>query len=861
MDVRHGGEFRRIFDESEAILRLQNDDGGWHEVDSQTGPSAVYTTGQVVWTLLQVGTSRDDPRIQNALDYLLAAQQSFGGWFQTETHENFRTPMRETRFAVMALASAYSHGEPQQGWGGSARLPQSTPVVKALDDLEGLWDRPDSDPGSLEKAVVGFLDHPVPLVRAHAASCLGRIGAESAVSPLVGCLDDPSKMVVRASAESLRRLGRSGLGADLLVEALASRDPLIRRGAARVFEHPFPGLDNRLDVATRLLLLSDDPDLWTRLSVVRALRQWFYRTSDPALQRRIVYAFLSRMARETDPVVSRNLSQNLYIILDENLGGGVSLQKNLMALPEPLRERALAARRDTEQQVLLGPILSALGSAEDRQRAAILAAFDGSFFEGRTYARQPTNQIDVGNDREFGFLSDPPLRLLEDTFAAVLQRETRPVPLTQALKLAEFFRLPGRTSRPEISTALIAALSSSDESIARTAAEIVASSLSLRGLSEDPAAVALLLEALDGPLNVRRALANALVRSPEALNQPEIRAKLERGIHQEDWLFSLAPVLADPSFSSQEVQNCLRRGLPQLRSETDLNAFLDLLGRRLDVLNSPELSEPAGALLLQGLAGPSATPRRHALRLLETRSSRDLAIPPSLMLAALSLHDPEELSDAIALLKNRPDFCRRPDVREHLLRLLIDPAPPVREKALELVASLHLLQSGPRSLARRVRSLADDPALGVRAVELLREEGLDPDRISPDVLLGKRQPPDESVFRDRINPLFYQPGADGISCVDCHVNHAVLRLSEGASGHDLSEEQLRLNYNSVLKVINEGDPASSLLLRKPISPAGQGDPDPESSTGLTHVGGPRWSGSDHPAYQEILLWLRQSPAR
>ncbi|HEU5117563.1 MAG TPA: HEAT repeat domain-containing protein, partial [Isosphaeraceae bacterium] len=522
----------RIFDESESILRLQNDDGGWHELDSRSGPSAVYTTGQVVWTLLQVGASRDDPRVAKALNYLLAAQQSFGGWFQAETHENFRTPMRETRFAVMALASAYPRGEPQPGWGGSGSLTQSNSIVEVLDDLEGLWDRPDSDPGSLEKAVSGLLNHPVPLVRAHAASCLGRIGSESAISPLVGSLDDPSKIVVRASAESLRRLGRSGMAGNLLVEALASRDPLTRRGAARVFEHPFPGLDNRLDLATRLLLLSDDPDLWTRLSVIRALRQWFYRSSDPALKRRIVYAFLSRMARETDPVVSRNLSQNLYIILDENLGGGVSLQKNLMALPDPLRERALTARENTEQQVLLGPILSALGSAEDRQRAAILASFDGSFFEGRTYARQPTNQIDVGNDREFGFLSEPPQRLLEDTFSSVFQRETRPIPLTQALTLAEFFRVPGRTSRREISTALIVALSSPEESVSRTAAEIVASSLSLHDLSEDPETLALLLKALDGPVPVRRALANALVRSPETLNQPEIRAKLERGLHR-----------------------------------------------------------------------------------------------------------------------------------------------------------------------------------------------------------------------------------------------------------------------------------------------------------------------------------------
>ena len=70
-----------------------------------------------------------------------------------------------------------------------------------------------------------------------------------------------------------------------------------------------------------------------------------------------------------------------------------------------------------------------------------------------------------------------------------------------------------------------------------------------------------------------------------------------------------------------------------------------------------------------------------------------------------------------------------------------------------------------------------------------------------------------------------------------------------------------INYNSVLKVVNLGEPESSLILRKPLSPDGQGGPDPASSTGLTHVGGPRWDGTEHPAYKAILAWIREaSPA-
>ena len=108
----------KIKRETGALLALQNPDGGWHEVDSGPGPSAVYTTGQLAWTLLRIGLPRDHPAIAKALRYLLAQQQDFGGWFQTTTHENFRTPMRETRYAVMALAEAFPRGrQPRRGWG------------------------------------------------------------------------------------------------------------------------------------------------------------------------------------------------------------------------------------------------------------------------------------------------------------------------------------------------------------------------------------------------------------------------------------------------------------------------------------------------------------------------------------------------------------------------------------------------------------------------------------------------------------------------------------------------------------------------------------------------------------------------
>ena len=183
-------------------------------------------------------------------------------------------------------------------------------------------------------------------------------------------------------------------------------------------------MDTRLDVAESLIGLTRDPDLWTRLQALRTLRQWFYRTKDTALARRIVDTYLARMAEPDVPVVRKNLSEGLYIMLDENLGGGVSLQKNIESLPEAMRPRIMDARRAFERDVLITPVLAALEQGNDLQRAAVLDAFDGSFFKGRSFARQPEAMIDVGNDREFGFLYQPELSALEAAFAQTLDRRS-----------------------------------------------------------------------------------------------------------------------------------------------------------------------------------------------------------------------------------------------------------------------------------------------------------------------------------------------------------------------------------------------------------------------------------------------------
>ena len=134
---------------AEELFALQNPDGGWPDrivtVVSSGRESAEYLTGQIVWTMIQAGLRPErEPRLEKAARWLLARQRDFGGWFQTgTTGENFQTPQRETRYAVMALAAAYPRERKSKGWGNRdgrpARPPRTGTVLETLDDLDNLW--------------------------------------------------------------------------------------------------------------------------------------------------------------------------------------------------------------------------------------------------------------------------------------------------------------------------------------------------------------------------------------------------------------------------------------------------------------------------------------------------------------------------------------------------------------------------------------------------------------------------------------------------------------------------------------------------------------------------------------------------
>ena len=732
--------------------------------------------------------------------------------------------------------------------------------MHTLDDLENLWDVPEADRARFARAIEPLLAHAEPMIRASAAACLGRLGQAASAPTLVKRLDDPSKIVWRAAAWALRRLGNQGLGMDSIAAALEDANPRVRRGAVRIFAYQFHGMDTRPDIPESLIRLTRDPDLWTRLQALRTLRQWFYRTKDTALARRIVETYLARMAEPALAVIRKNLSEGLYIMLDENLGGGVSLQKNIESLPAPLRPRIMDARRAFERDVLLIPALAALDRGNDLQRAAVLDAFDGSFFKGRSFARQPESMIDVGNDREFGFLYQPELSALETTFAGLLSADLPATERRQTLQLASFFRLPGRTHNASIQTAVLRELLDTRPNVREASRAIVADDdFNPDGIEDDPARIALIQSALVGTDEGRQAVMKLIGRNRRLAARPEIIAAIRGLMKRDETAPSFLPLLRRPVFHDAEVLAIVLHAWPRLTPPERLQAIEALLGRPA-LVDVAEPREQVMEALRRGVNDPSAAVRDRTLRGINSLPALWAGKSSTkLLLSALADDEPALRRRGLTLASSKPGFWNRPDTQEYLKRLLVDPDSQVRLLALSTVEQQGLIRLEP-SLARRVKALANDPELKSRALRLLTAHDLDPATIKADVPLSRPRLLSFSTFRRKVNPVFYQAGEDKHACAECHANHTILRIAEADAGHEFSGEQLMINYNSALKVVNLGEPEASLILRKPRSPQGQGGPDASSPTGLSHVGGSRWENTEHPGYRAILDWIREASA-
>ncbi len=396
----------QIAKNAERILSLQRPDGQWSMRFDPKEPEVEFQTGHALWALNAAGVPRENPQVAKALDYLLNRQQNFGGWFDPlQSFENFRTPFRETQFAVLALSSYYPGSDKSKGWNSPAPATLSKDPVQLLEQLDRVWDG--ASPALLHQIESAAKSNDV-LIRQASAEALGRLANPSSAATLTALLGDPSKLVQRTASWSLRQIysRHEDMPSAPLLTALNSQDTRTRWGATRVFAHHFAAFSRRNDFVAALTKLSSDPFIPTRMDAIRALWQDWFWNADPAVRGRIEDTVLAAMAQPQHPWITENLNDALYNLADENIR---YLYNNWVPLlgTDPDKNKAVEGRLAVETQ-LAEKIARVLETGPDAQKKKVLFALsDPELRRGDVYDLSadlskpaPLAYSRIGNDIE-----------------------------------------------------------------------------------------------------------------------------------------------------------------------------------------------------------------------------------------------------------------------------------------------------------------------------------------------------------------------------------------------------------------------------------------------------------------------------
>ncbi len=351
----------------ERLFSLQRPDGQWSYKFEGDQPEVEFQTGHVLWTLHEAGVAISDPHVDKALKYLLGRQQSFGGWFDPlQSFENFRTPFRETQFAILALAAYYPMDKRANGWNStSVNLPEGP--VGRLEELDKVWDAPSAKVREQIRAATKSNDA---LIRQAAAQALGRLGDRDAA--LLPLLADPSKMVQRTAAWAIRQAysRHSDTPSSDLLTAMKSSDDRARWGAARVFAQHFSELARRADLEPALADLTSDLALSVQMMGIKGLWQYWFWTPDSTVKGRIEDTLLGKMATPQPPWIESNLHDAVYNLADENIRYLYNNWTTLMGQPED-RTRAIQGRLSIEAR-LATKFAAVLDRAPDAEKKELL---------------------------------------------------------------------------------------------------------------------------------------------------------------------------------------------------------------------------------------------------------------------------------------------------------------------------------------------------------------------------------------------------------------------------------------------------------------------------------------------------------
>jgi hypothetical protein len=801
----------------ERLLSLQRPDGHWSVKFDPDYPITEMQTGESLYALALAGLKPDHPAVRRGVVALLKAQDEFGGWLDPNPYEQFRTPFRETQWALMALSRLYP-GPGTRGWDDPlGPAPQRLRVGSAstlVADLERIWERPGND---LLAQTIAALDHESPVVRLAACEALGRVGDRPELNALVARLGDESKVVRRAAAEAVRRVGnrmeRARVPKETLDQvhlvtaleaALESPDDRTRRGASRVFAAHFRDLAQEIDLADALLARLDDADPVVQMQAVKGLWRWWYWRADPGVRERIEDRLIAKLAEPTRPWVRRNLTEALYILGDENIR--YYYNNWLPALAhESDRARATEAQHATVNR-LAGKYVAALDSGNALQREGVLRALS-EFGE-----RPAITEGRIGNDIEPPLFYGDALDALGD---ALVARMDDPDPTIRRLALQGLVTLRGHRD-PALARAVLARRGDDDAEVRDWSARMAATFPTRPEAGRpDPALLAVIESLAGSPRPEARAAALGVLRDWGPVEGADRSALIAGGLSDDSGAVRAAALAALDAF-------------PALRSDEAIREAV------------------AGAL-----ADPDPDARLAAVRL--ALDHRGLA-PDRALRAALDDPAPEHrapLLDAVARSKAYAKDLRLVGV---VSNALLDEDRGVRERALQAI------QAHP--------GLVANPAVEESLRELTRSDNARQKEIASALLASRGRSSasgeaadvlDLAYFRERVLPVFSTPAEDGQSCVGCHRSHTILRLVGPEDGR-WTDERVRTNYRSALRVVDLTDPAASLILNKPTWEAADEAEAQNDPAVKAHAGGVRFEPGS-PEYQALLDWINGARLR
>jgi hypothetical protein len=107
---------------------------------------------------------------------------------------------------------------------------------------------------------------------------------------------------------------------------------------------------------------------------------------------------------------------------------------------------------------------------------------------------------------------------------------------------------------------------------------------------------------------------------------------------------------------------------------------------------------------------------------------------------------------------------------------------------------------------------------------------------------------DYETYKTAVEPIFVKKRPGHARCVACHsASNNAFRLQPLPEGSTWSDEQSRLNYESVKRLVNSKNPQASKLLMHPLAHEAGGDE--------FHSGGRQFLSKDDPDWKALAGWV------